>query len=525
MTTAPVKPTPTFLEADLDLVDEADSWEVTGLAVPFGEEMARPHWATGATRQRIDGATVLEGSQLFYGHDHLNGGLPIGLITEATPEDAGLRIKASISKTPKGAEVRTLLLDGVLSKFSVGYFDDVWRVEEDGALLVHENVNVFETSVVPRPQYDSAVVDGVLHTLHPAAPTPQEGSTPMTDTLVKPEDITALSEAVSTIERQVATLGTTLAQGNASGPDVPVPGESFGEFLQMVAAGEPGTLDFLAYVGGVVGDLGDWTKDSWVGDIIRVVEKPRHAMEFFEKGPLPASGMGVEFGKILADTVTVGKQEAEGDVLPYGKITFTTDRASLDTYGGWGEMSKQEVERSAMQVVERFFTALVRKYGVVTEAAVRSRLAAATGAHSVAGTDLSTADGWIRFMVKAASHLDAKGLAPEAVFVSEDVFIDLATLRDGAATDAPRLLNRDSGSMSVVGLSGDLFSVPVKMLGTLPADTVRVADSAAIKTFESAGAPFRLQDEDITNLTNAYSCYGYLAVAEQEPDAIVIPGV
>ncbi len=180
MTTAPVKPhtlhpAATYLEAALDLVDEADSWEVAGLALPYGVEYPRYHMGSGAERQRIDGATVAEGAQLFYGHDHLSGGLPIGRITEATPEGEGLRIRAAISKTAKGAEVRTLLLDGVLSKFSVGYFDDEWHVEEDGLLAVHDNVVVFETSVVPRPQLDGANVEDVLHNPHPAAPTPPQG--------------------------------------------------------------------------------------------------------------------------------------------------------------------------------------------------------------------------------------------------------------------------------------------------------------------------------------------------------------
>lgn len=356
----------------------------------------------------------------------------------------------------------------------------------------------------------------------------------MTDTLVKPEEIetlaaaqTSLAESVETLSRQVATLGDSVTLASDA-PPVEIPGDSYGEFLSMLAqkgGPAPEAEAFLAYVGGVVGDLGDWVKDTWVGDIIRVVEKPRHAIEFFEKAPLPATGMGVEFGKVLADTTAVGEQVAEGDVLPYGKITFETDTASLKTFGGWGEMSFQEIQRSPFAVTQKFFEALARRYGVTTEAAVRGRLAAAVGAHSVAGTNLTTADGWIAFVVKAASYLDSKGLSPECLFVDEDTFIDLATLRDGAATDAPRFLNRSSGSISVTGLTGDVFNMPVRMLGTLPTGTVRIADSAAIKTFEASGSPFRLADTDITNLTQAASVYGYMAVAEQEPDAIVVPGV
>jgi hypothetical protein len=40
---------------------------------------------------------------------------------------------------------------------------------------------------------------------------------------------------------------------------------------------------------------------------------------------------------------------------------------------------------------------------------------------------------------------------------------------------------------------------------------------AAITTFESAGAPFRLTDEDVVELSNKLSVYGYLACASIEP--------
>lgn len=513
------------LEVSLAAVEGSTRRELTGLAVPYGEETDRPDHVLGTSRMRIDAAALAEaGAQLYYGHDHLGNGLPVGRVTDATSTDTGLIVTARVSETPKGDEVLTLCRDEVLTRFSIGFTPVSWHVEDEDDLLVYDDVEVFEVSVVPRPQYDSARIEAVLH-----QPPPTRKAPVMTETLDHTEALTALqasqdslTQSLSALERQLVTLGESAA---ADGPPIDVPGHSYGEFLQMLSRGEPGTMDFLAYVGGVVGDLGDWVKDSWVGDIIRIVEKPRHAMSFFESGPLPATGMGVEFGKLLADTTDVDVQAAEGDVLPYGKVTFTTETASIDTYGGWGELSRQEIERAPINVVERFFVHLIRRYGIATENAVRTVLATATGAKSIAATDLTTADGWITFLVEAAAHLDDKGLAPEAVFVSKDVFIDLATLRDGQATDAPRLLNRDSGQVSVTGLTGDLFSVPVKMLGSLPADTVRVASSSAIKTFEAAGAPFRLQDEDITNLTKAFSCYGYLAVAAQEPDAIVVPGV
>jgi hypothetical protein len=55
---------------------------------------------------------------------------------------------------------------------------------------------------------------------------------------------------------------------------------------------------------------------------------------------------------------------------------------------------------------------------------------------------------------------------------------------------------------------------------SLAADSFYVGNSAALVTYESAGAPFRLNDEDITALTNSFSVYGYLGIAAPEPKAM-----
>jgi hypothetical protein len=48
-----------------------------------------------------------------------------------------------------------------------------------------------------------------------------------------------------------------------------------------------------------------------------------------------------------------------------------------------------------------------------------------------------------------------------------------------------------------------------------------MANSAAVITMESAGAPVRLTDGDITTLTDSVSVYGYMAIAVPREGAIV----
>lgn len=535
MSAAPAAPTAEFLEVQgLKAGTDPDKREVHGLALPYGEDLERPDWMSGATRQRFEkgSAVVRDNATLFYGHDHMSDGLPIGRITATEDTDDGLRITARISATPKGDEVYTLLKDGVLDRFSIGFYRAENHLEDTGTdnpVLVHTSIDVFETSVVPDPAFSSARIDSVLSrsTTQKETAMPETITSEQLDTLS--ENITSQASAIESLERRLATLGNTNPE-----PAISVPGSSYGDFIKMAAAGDSEALDFLArvaedpsflaYTGGVIDDLGDIVKDSWVGERFKLVEAQRTTLNFFARSPLPADGMGVEYAKLKSDTTQVAKQAAEGDTLAYGKVEWETARAALETYGGWGDMSRQQIERSPVNVVERFFSFLLNRYAATTEAKVNATATAGGVALTGGVLDLATADGWTKFVIRAAKVLKDLGYPLEGLLVGWDVFEDLAVLRDGDSTDGPRLLDRNTGKIQITGLKGEMFDIPVIPIATgATTDVVRAANSEAIRTYEAAGAPFRLQDDDITNLTKAFSIYGYMATAEEVPGAIVKP--
>lgn len=502
--------------------------ELVGLAVPYGIETERIDWMLGTRRLIIaEGAIVpRDDAKVFYGHDHQQNRIPIGRITasEQTPE--GLRITAKLSTTPKADEVLQLARDGVLDKFSVGFKVLEYAVEEadsDSPLLKIISGDCYETSVVAFPQYPEAAIEQVLSTNPTTTPKGNPAMPAPATELDITAELTALSTAIDNVDRRVATLGAI----DQAGPTAP-PFPTLGHAIKALAAGDDAAVEFfsaaleLDYAGGVIGDLGGWVKDSWVGDAFRFVEHNRKTLNLFTRRPLPAEGMGVEYGIAGADTTQVAEQVNEGDLLAYGKIAFSTDRAPLKTYGGWGDMSVQEIERSPFNVVEKFFRALNRRYSQVTEAVVRAKSLDAGVA--IPGTDLTTADGWTKFVVEAALRLDDQGVSPEAILLGKQAFIDLALMRDGANADAPRFLDRNSGSISVTGLSGTVHNLPVHLIPGYGANDVRVVHSEAISSYEASGSPFRLTDGDITRLLKAFSIYGYLAVAVEEPGLILKPG-
>jgi len=49
---------------------------------------------------------------------------------------------------------------------------------------------------------------------------------------------------------------------------------------------------------------------------------------------------------------------------------------------------------------------------------------------------------------------------------------------------------------------------------------MHVASSQAYRSWESSGAPFALQDEDIINLTNDFSLHGFMAHGTKDAEGL-----
>lgn len=524
------------------------------LAVPYDVPIYRPSWMNDTTHIQFSkgSVTFAEGAQIFFGHDWMSDGVPIGLITDVEETDAGPIITASISGTPKGEEIWTLMQDGVLKKVSVGVEISKWEVDEENQLLTYLEAEAFETSVVPRPAFKDADVIS-LNSKSTNQPRKAPSMTTQTEQRVEQltKDLQALTASVEQTSRQVDTLAALGLQ--SAGASIEVPFVSHAEWIKAFVAKDEKAIQLAQAIQAFTrattyaerekaaeifatdtSDLGDWLKAGWIGDAIRMAMGNRRLTNFFAQSALPAEGMSVEYGILVANTLAVAAQAAENQALTYGEISFDTATAPVVTYGGYTSMSKQEIQRSALQVVQKAFTGLSRAYAVTTETAVRTAVAlpanstplVTTGTHfgGDVGTGMGDADNWIDFVADGAAYLDDTwGVAPEGIIVSDDVWKGLAKVRTGG-TDGEFLVENGGGDVSIPGLRMSLFGLPVIRLGGNATEFVRLAHSEAIRTLESGNAPFQLgPDEDITTLTDSYSVYGYAAIAPEEKGLLVSP--
>ena len=514
--------------------DQENAREFTGIGVPFGERIEVADWFGRHSEEFEPGSVEIAeaGAHVYWRHGEV-----IGRVTESRDTDAGYEVTGRISDTALGRDAYTMLRDGTIDRLSIGFHPLEWREDEDGH-ITYTRVRAVEFSLVPNPAYPSAAVTGVRHN-NPTAPQQTRKDTPVEPDTLTRDDLAPLNDSLAELQR-----GLALVQQNTAGPagtvvDTLARFGSIGGLVRALASGNDEAANAYntfrrEFDGGVDGGVlaDSIVKDSWLGTFIKLVTERRRVIAAFG-GPaaLPADGMNVEFGKLKSDTTQVGKQAAEADNLPFGKIELTTATAPVATYGGWSALSRQVIERSSVNYLDTLFQAMAIKYAAATEASFRATYTAlrtARAALTGPGDNFTipsdfTADDVLDLVVDLGETFDDRGYSLTGLHVSKDVFKALAHLKDGDN----RLMSvwgpatNQVGQLNLAGLSGAITSLNVSVLPGAAAGTMSAYDPVALRYWENPGAPLQLQDENIVNLTKDFSLYGYAASGALFEDAVV----
>jgi len=483
---------------------DSEQRTVQGIAVPYNETID-----IGFTKERFERGAFdsLEDVKLFYSHKE-----PIGRVTRGEETDDGLLIEAHISDTERGNEVHTLLRDGVLNKFSIG-FEPVEN-EKDGDVVVRRKVILREVSVVAFPAYENA---DVLAVREQSAETERVDMESTDNTQVE-----ELREQLTDLDRRVAVISEAAPAG-----DVVPQFRSYGDYIKSVASGSEEGLDFAARAWSPAGASFDATPpdsiadSQWVSDIIRMVDLGRPTMNAFRVAALPADGMAVDYPKVKTNTIAVAEQSAEGADLSFGKLTLETMSAAVKTLGGYTRISRQVIDRSSVAYVEAAFRAQGIEFAKASNADVIGVLEAATV--GAAEWDQATAKSLAAaFGGASVAIYEGSGLRPEFMLASTDQYVALASLFD--SVDRPIIGGaapvNGIGSANIANLGASVFGLPVVVDPALAEGSLYIANREALVTYTNGG-PLRLQQENVVNLSSDFSVFGYQAVTVPMPEAIV----
>lgn len=497
-----------------------ESRTVEGIAVPYDEVTSA---TGGAYKERFaQDSIVAEGDiHLYYNHDK---DLPIGKVLESRSTPEGFVVKAYISETSKGNDVYALVKDGTINKFSVGFAPIESSVEE-GPTIVRKKAKLVEVSLVPQPAYQGAEVTLVRNEQDSAKVQDDQTNTPIKEDAMEnitsntnaELDLTEVRSAVENLERKFEMLST---------PEAPAAIEtrSAGEVLKAIAKGDEALI--RAYSGGTTADA--VVMNGWVGDLTRIVDEAAILRNIFSRQGLPAEGNYVEYGVLKSNTIDVDLQAAEGDDLAFGLVQVESKTAPVKTFGGYTTLSRQEVERSSVNMLDHSLRAMAVATGKALNANFRSHFETEVAAQVTAGNTVevpatgATYGDWLDAIIEASVKYDALGLTMDGLVVDKATFKALMALE---AADGRPVFNvtgagvNNIGSLDVRALTGQVANIPVILDAGLGANKVAFYNRQAITEFSSPAV--RLQDENIINLSRDFSVYAYEAVASTIPAAIV----
>lgn len=491
-------------------LDDVEERTITGLAVPFNEDAN----IGGSYIERFVPGAIdsVEDVKLFYGHE-----TPIGVVTSGRDTEQGFEITAKVSETSLGNDVLTLMRDGALNKFSVGFVP----VEQtrDGQTITRTKVSLKEVSVVPFPAFAGANITEVRE----EAPEPAED--------IQIPSNTKESELENNIELDVRSVQDEVAElrrvvESTVAPAVPAaPGymayRSFGEYVQGFAKGEEAAIE-LARAASTSADT--YAAPGYIGYINKLIESNRPSWNVWSKAVLPATGMTVEYAAITANTLAVGEQDPENEALSFGNLTIDNVSAAVKTYGGYTTVSKQAVLRGSVDYTGIVFDALAVAYANATNAAAKAAIAALDFTGKVMDLDGGTAASVIEGLIDGVKYIKANsGLNAEFILCSPDSYKYFMKIADSSGRPIVNV-NRDGANTFATAnndLTGSIWGIPVVVDPTLGTGLAYLANSRALQVLEANGSGTRLSAQDVSTLTDTLSLYGFAAITVPFESAIV----
>lgn len=525
---------------DFEVRQESDGERtITGLACPWDEVVQTRDLKGNAINETfVRGAFGELSSQipLFSNHGHLRGEDPIGVVTRGEETDEGFKIVARLSNTTKANDTYELLKDKALGKLSVGFADTPGGTRVEKGVHVRSAVRLREVSVVPFSQYKGAEISEVRSE---QVNTDKEAEMPEND-FAPAADLIEVRESVEDLERRVATFQAP--ESNGSGYGVNVRSKSFGEFVKGLVDGssrEDAEMLHRAFseadihtrawspAGNVVADNAAQAP-TWIANAYRLVEANRRIFNLFDKQPLPSEGLTIN-RPVRNVTVTgaVAEQAAQGDDLTLIKASTTNENFPVKTYGAYSRLSKQTIDRTDAGYLDMLLRAQLISYASVTNGVVATALQASPASYNQLTLGaLATQDKaktWTDAVTDAAAAIEdnSLGLKAEVWLVSAAIYKKIAGVYDAATYGRPVFLTfgegiNNVGTVSLLNRVANVGGLLVYPDPNLTGTDTFVCSSEAISILESPGAPFRLQDQNIINLSEDFSLYGYLSVVKND---------
>lgn len=262
--------------------------------------------------------------------------------------------------------------------------------------------------------------------------------------------------------------------------------------------------------------------DPIVGSVVNFIDAARPIVSFI--GPQPLTAATWHRPRVTQHT-TVGLQGSAGAAadqkteLDSQKMLITRLTGNAVTYGGYVNVSRQNIDFSTPQILDIIINDLAAQYAIQTEAAVAAQLAAATSTGVGYGASPSAATVAAAIWEAAALvYAATKGQGRLAIAVAPDrlgVFgpLFLPVNPQNAASQG-----FNAGSFGQ-GIMGSISGIPVLMSAGLGSGEAFLFSTAAVEVFEQRVGTLQATEPSVLGVQVAYA--GYFTPMTIDEDGIV----
>ena len=473
---------------------------------------------------------------------HTHGGPLIGRLDGHWSRDDGLYGDLRIADTTAGRDVLALLAEHVIEGVSVEF-------ELDPDAPVHRGADVTRTgplamtgvALVPYPAYQQATVlsarsepPNMTSTEPDFAPAPGEPD-PGDEPEPQPEPDGDGPEAALEAQRRGVVLKSH-RRSQVTKVEARPRYASYGHFVKDQAerfarSGERAD-DFARTVGRalvdeVTADVPGLIHETWLSDVIGIIDRGRVTVNAFGVRPLPD-------GEVIAwpqydSGPAVGPQTAEKTAVPSAKVLISKQTSDINTYGGAQDVSIQTILRSDPSYVDMLMRLFALKLGEVVNADAVLELQNATTTDVSVPTapvvDAATAHALLAAIANGAAQVMANGGRPDVFVIGPALWGLLATSTDAAGRPllGPGPSVNAAGQSTLASMSGNWMGLTWVLDPTLttPATAAGfLGDSTAFDTFLS---PIGNLSVDVPEkLGRDIGVYQFASYALRNPKQVVV---
>lgn len=267
----------------------------------------------------------------------------------------------------------------------------------------------------------------------------------------------------------------------------------------------------------VTGDNPGLIPSPIVQPVINFIDQARPMTTWFGPRDIPSGNWNRP--RVTQHTNVALQPVGEKNELVSQKMTITSTNVVAKTYGGYVNVSRQNLDWSTPSIMDIVISDLAGKYGTVTEAALGAAITAAAPTTETIATGAPTVAALNAALWEAAGliYTATGGQGRLAMFVPPDQLGVWAPLfapvnPTNAISTGFEAANFSSGAM------GQISGIPVYMTAGLAAGSSIVASSSAVEVYEQRGGALQVIEPSVLGVQVAY--YGYYTWLVVEPTGL-----